>query len=320
MIEGPVQRPPFFLVGLSADKAVRAAKGRSVDIRAILMGLAFAAMWSSAFTSARIIVADAPPLTALALRFLLSGLIGVGLALALGQNWRLTRTQWRATIIFGICQNALYLGLNFVAMQTVEASLAAIIASTMPLLVALVGWIVFKDRLKPLAIAGLIAGVVGVTLIMGARFSGGVDAFGILLCAIGVVSLTVATLALRGASSGGNFLMVVGLQMLIGSAVLTVPALALETIDIRWSWQLIAAFVYTTLVPGLAATVVWFYLVDRIGAVRAATFHFLNPFFGVAVAALLLNEKLGYIDVVGVVIIAGGILAVQLSKQSPTRT
>ncbi|MCU0912377.1 MAG: EamA/RhaT family transporter, partial [Rhodobacteraceae bacterium] len=34
-----------------------------MDIRAILMGLAFAFMWSSAFTSARIIVAAAPPVT-----------------------------------------------------------------------------------------------------------------------------------------------------------------------------------------------------------------------------------------------------------------
>ena len=56
----------------------------------------------------------------LALRFFISGLIGVAIALALGQTLRLTRAQWRATIIFGICQNALYLGLNFVAMQWIE--------------------------------------------------------------------------------------------------------------------------------------------------------------------------------------------------------
>jgi len=101
------------------------------------MGLAFAAMWSSAFTSARIIVEYAPPLIALAFRFLISGVIGVGIAAWLGQSMRLSRRQWVGVLVFGLCQNALYLGLNFVAMQTIEASLAAIIASTMPLLVAL---------------------------------------------------------------------------------------------------------------------------------------------------------------------------------------
>ena len=42
-----------------------------MDIRAILAGLAFALIWSSAFTSARIIVADAPPILSLSLRFLM---------------------------------------------------------------------------------------------------------------------------------------------------------------------------------------------------------------------------------------------------------
>lgn len=290
-----------------------------MDIRAVLMGLAFAFMWSSAFTSARIIVADAPPIAALALRFLISGLIGVGIALALGQSWRLTPAQWRATVIFGICQNALYLGLNFVAMQTVEASVAAIVASTLPLLVAVAAWTVFGETLRPLGIAGLVAGFAGTALIMGSRISGGIDLYGLILCVGGVLALTLATLSVRGASSGGNLLMIVGLQMLVGSAVLAPLALATETLTVNWTWELIAAFVYTTLVPGLAATVVWFMLVNRIGATRAATFHFLNPFFGVAVAAALLGERLGPADIAGVAIIAAGILAVQVSRQSPAR-
>jgi drug/metabolite transporter (DMT)-like permease len=286
-----------------------------MDIRAILMGLAFAVMWSSAFTSARIIVASAPPLTALSLRFLLSGLLGILIARAIGQSWHLTRGQWRATIVFGVCQNALYLGLNFVAMQTIEAGLAAIIASTMPLLVGLAGWLIFGERIGWMGMIGLVAGVIGVTIIMGARLNGGVDLYGLGLCVVGVVALTFATLAVRGATSGGNFLMVVGLQMLVGSLVLGVVAVPLETFDVDWSWTLVAAFAYTTLVPGLAATLAWFWLVNRIGAVKAATFHFLNPFLGVAIAALILSETLSVQDLVGVAVIMLGILAVQLSRQ-----
>jgi len=286
-----------------------------MDIRAMAMGLAFAVMWSSAFTSARIIVASAPPLTALSLRFLVSGLIGVLIALALGQTWRLTRAQWRATIIFGICQNALYLGLNFVAMQTIEASLAAIIASTMPLLVGLASWALLGERIGLLGGLGLVAGVIGVAVIMGSRLQGGADLYGLTLCVGGVLALTLATLTVRGATSGGNFLMIVGLQMLVGSLVLGVAGLSIETIRIDWSWQLIAAFLYTTLIPGLAATLVWFKLVNRIGAIKAATFHFLNPFFGVVIAALILSESLGVWDMVGVAVVMIGILAVQLSRQ-----
>ncbi|WP_375279686.1 DMT family transporter [Pseudooctadecabacter sp.] len=286
-----------------------------MDGKAVLMGVVFGLMWASAFTSARVIVAYAPPLYALAIRFLISGLIGVTLARAMGQSWHLTRAQWGAVVIFGISQNALYLGLNFVAMQTVEASLAAIVASTMPLLVAFASWAAIGEKIRPLGVAGLLAGVLGVALIMGARLQGQVDLFGLGLCVLGVVSLTVATLSVRGASSGGNFLMIVGLQMLVGSAFLWVPALAFETFAVTWTWQLGVAFAYTVLIPGLAATLIWFLLVDRIGATPAAVFHFLTPFFGVTIAALLLGEELGSLDVVGVMIITAGILAVQLSKQ-----
>lgn len=291
-----------------------------MDLRTILMGLAFALMWSSAFSSARIIVADASPLFSLALRFLISGLLGVAIARAMGQSWRLTRDQWQATILFGICQNALYLGLNFVAMQWVEASVAAIIASTLPLLVALASWQIFGEKLRWLGIAGLLAGFAGVAIIMGSRISAGVDPLGILLCGIGVLALTFATLAVRGATSGGNFMMVVGLQMLVGSVLLFAAAPLFETIRINPTWPLVLAFAYTTLVPGLAATLIWFMLLHRIGPVRAATFHFLNPVFGVTIAWALLGERLGPADLFGVLVVTAGILAVQLSRQPVAQT
>lgn len=312
--------------GPSAGAALFFAKvllgGGRMDLRAIGMGLVFALMWSSAFTSARMIVADAPPITALALRFLISGLIGIAIAALIGQTARLSRPQWRATVIFGICQNALYLGFYFIAMQRIEAGLAAITASTMPLIVALAGWLIFRERLRPLAIAGLLAGFGGVVVIMAGHLTAGVDVPGLVLCFLGVTALAFATLSLRGAAAGGgNLMLVVGLQMLVGAGVLAVWAAIAEWpqgIAVNWTPRLFAAFAYTTLVPGLAATWVWFLLVGPIGAVRAATFHFLNPFFGVLIAALLLGERLGVWDAVGVAIVAAGILAVQVSRSKAT--
>ena len=287
-----------------------------MDLRAILAGLAFALIWSSAFTSARIIVADAPPILSLSIRFLISGFIAIAIARTFGQTWRLTPGQWKATIVFGICQNALYLGLNFIAMQSIEASLASIIASIMPLAVGFAGWIIFGERLSWIGILGLLIGAVGVVVIMGARMQDGADLLGILLCFIAVASLTVATLMVRGASSGGNLLMIIGLQMLVGASLLAIPGLLLEHKVVVWSPKLIIAFSYTVVMPGLVATFIWFWLVSRIGAVKAATFHFLNPFFGVVIAAIFLGENLRVWDVVGVVVIMIGILAVQMARQT----
>lgn len=287
-----------------------------VDGRAMLMGVAFAFLWSSAFATARIIVADAPPFMALAARFCISGALAIVVARALGQSWRLTPGQWRATMLFGLCQNGLYLGLNFVAMQRIEASLAAIIASTMPLLVAALGWAFMGQRVGRLGVAGLLAGSLGVALIMGTRIEQGAYLPGIILCGVGAFALAVATLTIKGATSGGNLLMIVGLQMLVGAAVLGLLSGMTEVWFVRFSWHWGGAFVYQIFFPGLLATMIWFSLVGRIGAVRASTFHFLNPLFGVAVAAILLGERVHLLDMVGVTIVMAGILAVQMSRQA----
>ena len=290
-----------------------------MDFKAIALGLIFAVMWSSAFASARIILLDAPPLWALATRFLISGALAVGLARALGQSWHLPRAQARSVVIFGLCQNAAYLGLFFVAMQRIEASLASIIASAMPLIVAALGWVFRGEKVPPLGVVGLVAGFAGVALIMGSRLQAGADGLSVGLCVIGATALAVATLSVRGASAGGNLLMVVGLQMLVGSVALALVALAVEPFAVTPTLRLALAFAYQIIVPGLAATLIWFYLVGRIGAVKASAFHFLNPFFGVLIAALLLGETVSVLDLVGVAIAAAGILAVQISRLRDAR-
>lgn len=229
----------------------------------------------------------------------------------------LTRSEWHAVVVFGICQNALYLGLFHFAMRTIEAGLASIIASALPLAVAGLGRIFLGQRLTPLALGGLVTGFVGVLVIMVARLGHGLDLRGLVACIIGVLALAVATLTLRNAAAGGKLWIVVGLQMLVGSAALFPVSLAVETWQVTVNARFLAAFAYSVIVSGVAATMVWFILVRRIGATRAATFHFLNPFLGVAIAALVLGEQVTVRDCVGVAIIMAGILAVQLSRAEP---
>ena len=132
-----------------------------MDFVALLMGLCFSVMWSSAFATGRIIVVDASPLAVLALRFAISGAIAVTIARLRGQSWHLSPAIRRSVLIFGFCQNGLYLGLNFVALQWVEGALASVIASAMPLIVAAIGF-AKGERLSRLGVGGLVAGFAGV--------------------------------------------------------------------------------------------------------------------------------------------------------------
>ncbi len=287
---------------------------RAIDLGALAMGIAFAAFWGSAFSSARIIVQDAPPLVTLSVRFFISGLIALAIAWYTGKLRPVPRSRWPAIVIFGVCQNGLYLGLVFVAVQVVEASVAAIIASTMPLIVALASLALLNQRLELKGIIGILVGFAGVSLVLATRVTGDATLWGLVLCVISVLSLSVATMTIRSLDVSRNMFQVIGLQMLVGSAVLLPFGLALEPLEVTWSVPLGLAFTYTTLVPGLLATWMWFALVERAGATRAATFHFLHPFFGVATAAVLLGESLSLLDIVGVITIMIGILAVVTSR------
>jgi len=287
-----------------------------MDLRSIMMGVSFSIIWSSAFTSARILVTAASPLMVLSLRFLISGLLGIALAYMLGQKIQLNKGEWSVVVIIGICQNALYLAFNFIAMQWIEAGLAAIIASLLPLIVAVVCWLFLGEKTGFTGILGLVAGFGGVLVIMLDKLSGSSASLGMALCLIGLAGLAAATLYVgRMMSRNKNVLMIVGLQMIVGCIILFPFSLIFENWNIEWSTSFILAFLYTTLVPGLLGTLIWFYLVRRVGPVRAATFHFLNPFFGVLVAALILSEPLSVRDGIGVTIIMAGILLVQMSRR-----
>ena len=280
------------------------------------MGVGFALMWSSAFSAVKIALMDAPPFLLLTLRFLLAGSLAVIVALALGQRLPAQRRQWLAILVLGLCQNSLYLGLNFKAMTYVPAGLAAIIASSVPLIIALFSRILLRERLSWISQAGLLLGFAGVLVIMLHRASSGESVVGLTLCVIGAVALAFATLIVRGVDLGAGLLMVVGLQMLVGSLSLAPVVWLLEDpSSVRLTASLITAFLYITIVPGIVATLVWFHLVRRVGATQAAAYHFLNPAFGILIASLLLAERVTLLDGLGVAIIMTSILIVQLSAQ-----
>jgi drug/metabolite transporter (DMT)-like permease len=288
-----------------------------MKIRDIILGLLFAMIWSSAFTSARIAMFDAPPFLLLSLRFLLSGTIAMVIAYFLGQSISFSKPEWYAICIFGLCQNTVYLGLNFVAMQWIDASLAAIIASLLPLIVTIFSWFFLKDRLSKVGLSGLLIGLFGVIFIMNAGTTSKLNTIGIIFCLCGVVALAIATIIVRH-SSGKNLLMMIGLQMIVGSITLFPLSVAFETWEVTWSFRLLAVFLYTTIFPGLVATVIWFKLLHFIGPIKAAAFHFLNPFFGVLIAHLILSEKLVSQQIIGVLLVMAAILILQISSISKT--
>src|SRR5262249_62374583 len=95
---------------------------------------AFALLWASAFSVAKLAVADCPPLLVLAARFLLAATVMFAVAASTGLRLRLERRDCLVVAALGIPNPAPYFGLSYVGIRRLSPRFAAPGVSRHPLL------------------------------------------------------------------------------------------------------------------------------------------------------------------------------------------
>ena len=287
-----------------------------MNLKSLLMGLTFILFWSSAFTSAKILVSNSPPLLVLGIRFLLTGAIGILINNIFFGKVNLNNNDWKFIFLFGICQNTLYLGLNFLAMNKIDAYLAVIVASLLPIFVAIISYFLKKDKINFLSIIGIIVGFFGCSTILAPKITVNLNLYGLSLCLIAVIALAMATLIIKdGFSKKEQLLPFVSIQMIVGGLPLLLVSFLFEEWIINFSNSFIIAFIYTCFFPGLIATMIWFNLVKRIGVIMASSFHFLTPPTGVIIAYIVLNERISISDIIGIIFITIALTTIHQAKK-----
>src|SRR5262245_34924881 len=107
-----------------------------------LMVGAFCILWSSAFSVAKVALADCPPLLLLAARFLLAGLLMLGFAAVQRTPWTLSRRAVALFAVLGVANQAVYLGLGYVGLRDISSGLSALIVSANPIVTAVLAVLV----------------------------------------------------------------------------------------------------------------------------------------------------------------------------------
>src|SRR5205085_12353973 len=126
-------------------------------------------IWASAFVPSRVLARAAPPLSILWIRFLVAGgLLFAGVLLGRLPLPRSRRT-WAELLLLGIGGNARYLGLNYEALRHLSAGMGSIVASTNPLILALLAPWLLREPLTVRKTTGLLLGFSGVVLAMHTR-------------------------------------------------------------------------------------------------------------------------------------------------------
>ncbi len=272
----------------------------------------FCLLWSFAFVAGKIGVTDCPPLILLTARFLLAGVLIVGISALRGEGWQLS---WRDVAVFavlGVANNALYLGLGYTGLQTVSAGLGGLIVSANPVFTAMLAALLLGEALTLRKVMGLLLGIAGVTFIVWHRISVGTDSLdGIVYTLASLASIVVGTILFKVLAPKGSLWVGNGVQNLAGGLALLPFAFTLSSLsDIVPSARLLGAFAFLVLGGSMLGYLLWFHLLKVCGATAASAYHFLMPPLGMLFAFLVLGEHVEFRDLLGIVPVALGIYLV----------
>lgn len=279
------------------------------------LALLFVLLWASAFVVVKMGLRSSPPLFLMGFRFLLAGS-----ALLLWSRWRgyafpaSLRDWWRLALI-GLLNNAAYLGLAAFALRNLSGGMGAVIASTNPLMLAMVAPFFLRERLTAVKVAGFLLAFTSVFAVMYGRL-GPADqpgAMALMLTANGL--MVVGTVLFKRWAPSQELTVINGVQLLVSCAALLIPSLLLEPVGaVIWDLNFLGALAYLTLAVSCGAMIIWYHLLRSGHASQASAFLFLNPVVGLFIGALLLGEPLRPFDFVGTIGVAVGIYLVQRSR------
>lgn len=254
--------------------------------------LILAAIWGSSFLFMHLSIADFGPFPLVEVRLGLSALFLLAVAGMLGRLGSLWQNV-RHIAIVGLFAAGLPFLLFNVAAQSVPAGVMAVINAMTPLFGALIARLWLKEHLTPSRIVGLAVGFLGILLLVGPNLTFGTGGMGpgVLACLAATLcygySASYTTRYLKGvdplAIAAGS--VTAGALSMLPAAVITWPDVPVKA----GSWA--AASALALLCTGLAY-IIFYRLIDRVGASRSITVTFLVPVFGILWGAAVLGESI----------------------------
>ena len=277
--------------------------------------LLLATLWGASYTFIKIGVASIPPLTLIAARTSIAGALLLVIMRGRGVSLPTDAATWRR-FLFQACLNSVIpFTLIAWAEQSLDAGLATILNSTAPIFTFLLTALVTKhERVSPRKLFGVLAGVVGVCLIVGVQALGGLGRE--LVAQLAVVTATIAYAGAAIFSRGFKGLdpMAPAAGSLICGAAVLIPASVL--VDRPWmlspSMPSLLALLGLSVFSTAFAFVIYFRLIQTLGSVGTTAQAYLRVPIGVALGVLLLGESLTSTAWAGLACVVIGVAAMTI--------
>jgi drug/metabolite transporter (DMT)-like permease len=270
-----------------------------------LVGL-LSLIWGFNFIFTKIGLAEASPLWLAFLRAAVGAAGTVALLLALNPGLALhARGRWEAMAI-GIPSTTAFYALLFIGIDTVLPGFASVLIYTFPLWVAVFSPWVLHHRLTPRLLGALVAGFAGVVLVSQPwnDLHGAVTAVAILELLGGAIAWAIGTVLFQRRFSREEMLEANAYQLLGGTVGLAVLVTALAPTPLpALTPALVGILVWLGIIGTSVAYTVWSYLLGHTRAVTLSAYLFLVPVVALAASAVIFQERLAVIQLLGVALV-----------------
>lgn len=285
----------------------------------VLLALAWGAHW----TVVKVGLQYMPPFTYGVLR-LVGGILTIVAILAFQGRLRLPpRGDLPIVVSVGVLQVTAGIVLMNFALQIVPAGRSSVLAFSTPLWVALLLWIVFRKVPRRAELLGVALGITGIiALLHPAAINWGVplEVVGTLALVLQAVLWAVVTLHIRRHTWRATPLDLQPWILLAALVPVGIAALLFEQ-GRHVDWQPATVLILLYSGPLATAFANWASqsITRSLGSVAATTGFLATPVVGLATASIFLHETLSLIDLVGFLLVLGGIAAASFTAPGAGR-
>lgn len=286
-----------------------------------LVPAVFVLLWSTGFIGARLGMPHAEPLTFLALRFAVVGVLLGAVCLLARAPWPRSAREYGHLAVSGLLVQAGYLGGVFSAIDLgLSAGAAALIVGLQPLATACIAGPVLGERIGRLQWLGFALGLAGVLMVLGPRANAtGASLASVGFATVALASITAGTVYQKRFASGMD-LRTGSLVQFTAAALLLVPiALLTESRQVDWTGEFLFALGWLSVVLSLGAITLLNLLIRRGAASQVASLFYLTPGVTALVAWMVFGETLAPSGIAGMAVAAIGVALVNAGVAPPAR-
>ena len=286
----------------ASGRAGGRSRTRDLGILALII---LGPIWGYGWVATKVALNYSQPLTFAALRVALSAVL---LFLVMVVTRRPLRPPaLKYTLVIGLLQTTLFVGLVILALAHVGAGKVAVLTYTMPFWLLLLAWVFLGERLRGVQWLAVALAFAGLVLVVGPWRPGG--AFASLLAVAGGVAWAAAALVVKllQRREHVDVLCLTTWQMVFGSVPLIVIAALTHSSGIEWTPAFLGGLAYTVVLANAVAWVLWLYALRALSAGAAGLGTLSIPVFGVLAAWLQLGERPDAVEAAGMALIVGAL-------------